>query len=189
MSLPTTEPHIRRPLNAFMLYRRDFNDRLKETGDRPFQQNLLSKTVGEQWNKEPDDVKEHYKELAMAEQEKHRRKYPGYKFKPVQKKDKKNKAAVRSPRKERKPTQYVAPPPPTPPSPERRSPADVASSSRSPPSLSFLRGVPYKHPELGKGYSDWVLSSDVEEQLPTSEMPMDEFAHPGSPPWDHMNDY
>ncbi|OJT14300.1 Mating-type M-specific polypeptide Mc [Trametes pubescens] len=107
MSTPTTEPHIPRPSNAFFLYRQHVNARLKAANPK-FHQANASKTIAVQWHQESAEVQAEYKRLADEVKEEHKRKYPDYQFKPVQKK--KKPIASRPPTKERIYSRSAAPP-------------------------------------------------------------------------------
>lgn len=100
MSTPNSEPHIPRPLNAFFIYRRDVNRKMKATSKQSHQQADISKAVAQQWQEEPPDVRMKYQHLAKEAQEEHQRMYPNYRYNPGQKKNKHKSIARRAPTKE-----------------------------------------------------------------------------------------
>jgi len=44
--------------------------------------NEVSKVIGDMWNQEAQDVKDHYQALAQQSREQHQKEYPGYKYAP-----------------------------------------------------------------------------------------------------------
>ncbi|KJA29343.1 hypothetical protein HYPSUDRAFT_110041, partial [Hypholoma sublateritium FD-334 SS-4] len=75
---------IRRPRNAFMIFRSEFKiDKAVEKDHRN-----ISKIVGSVWNSMPDPEKVVWTQRADQEKLEHMRKYPNYKFAPVVKKEK-----------------------------------------------------------------------------------------------------
>lgn len=87
-TMSTPEPHIPRPLNAFFIYRRDVNKKMKATSKQSHQQADVSKAVAAQWQEEPPEVRMEYQQLAKEAQEEHQRMYPNYRYNPGQKKNK-----------------------------------------------------------------------------------------------------
>lgn len=83
---------IKRPLNSFMLYRRD-----KQSSIPTNNHQSISRIIGEMWKRETIEEKERYAEMALRERERHAKEYPDYKFLPRKKKDKN--ANGKSPRK------------------------------------------------------------------------------------------
>ncbi|KAI8846711.1 high mobility group box domain-containing protein, partial [Chytridium lagenaria] len=74
-----------RPLNAFLLYRRDLQPHilaLRQTEDKTVNSKDASKWIADAWNREAEDVKEKYHSWARELKEEHLRKYPDFKFKP-----------------------------------------------------------------------------------------------------------
>ncbi|KAI6369159.1 hypothetical protein MCOR25_004513 [Pyricularia grisea] len=79
--LCTPAPKIRRPRNAFILYRT--HHQAKILAENPCLPNPeISKIIGFQWRDEPESVKETWKRLAEEDKRKHARLYPNYKFQP-----------------------------------------------------------------------------------------------------------
>ncbi|RIB02828.1 hypothetical protein C2G38_2124385 [Gigaspora rosea] len=77
---------ITRPQNAFILYRKDYQDEVKEEHpEANFQR--ISKIVGERWAKESDKIKNQYILLADLCGRVHSELFPDYKFKPRPKED------------------------------------------------------------------------------------------------------
>lgn len=74
---------IKRPLNSFMLYRRD-----KQSSIPTNNHQSISRIIGEMWKRETIEEKERYAEMAQRERERHAKEYPDYKFLPRKKKDK-----------------------------------------------------------------------------------------------------
>lgn len=94
ISLPLPDPptghdgHIRRPRNAFFLFRSDFkleNDRRDEQ-DRIKSQAVLSRMAGELWGTLDDKAKHIYKLRAEKEAHQHIKTYPGYRYNPLPRK-------------------------------------------------------------------------------------------------------
>ncbi|KAK0299486.1 hypothetical protein LTS00_001929 [Friedmanniomyces endolithicus] len=90
---PSTEKHIPRPRNAFILYRSAMTKQIsksakKGSGGKPRagkQQMFLSREAGNRWNAETDKVRAKFLDLAEKERIIHAKKYPGYKYRPVRK--------------------------------------------------------------------------------------------------------
>ncbi|CAG8785623.1 17442_t:CDS:1 [Racocetra fulgida] len=77
---------ITRPQNAFILYRKDFQDEIKEEyPDANFEK--ISQIVGERWAKETDKIKNQYTLLAELCGRVHNELFPNYKFKPRSKEE------------------------------------------------------------------------------------------------------
>lgn len=83
---PGGREQVKRPLNAFMLYRKD-----KQTEIPTSNHQSVSRIIGAMWKSESADVKAKYNGLAQKERERHRQLYPGYKYSPKKRinKDKK----------------------------------------------------------------------------------------------------
>nr|AET35419.1 SexM [Syzygites megalocarpus] len=76
---------IPRPKNAFMLYRQEKQKILPLSKKRVLSKDF-SKTVGEMWRNEKDDIRKYFHLLADREKIEHTKKYPEYKYNPRQKK-------------------------------------------------------------------------------------------------------
>lgn len=72
---------IPRPLNAFFLYRKAYQDRIKQI-EGISNGKWISSRAGESWKEEPIVVKERYKMLARVETQKHATAFPDYRFRP-----------------------------------------------------------------------------------------------------------
>ncbi|KAL3469054.1 hypothetical protein BJX99DRAFT_265568 [Aspergillus californicus] len=80
---------IPRPMNAFMLYRSAYADRMKAW----FAQHsprLVSVAAGISWNNETDKIKQKYVDLASLEKSNHLKAHPGYKWNPFEVKKKRS---------------------------------------------------------------------------------------------------
>ncbi|KAI0596261.1 hypothetical protein F4775DRAFT_594499 [Biscogniauxia sp. FL1348] len=73
---------IKRPMNAFMLYRKAYQNRTKALRKQHNHQ-FISQVCGVGWNMEPQDLRDHFDELAKVERENHRLAFPDYKFSPT----------------------------------------------------------------------------------------------------------
>lgn len=85
--------HIKRPENAFILFRRDMCHKInaaKAEGAKPNREADLSKTISEQWRALSEDEKMKWKSLAEQKKQEHRVAFPHYKYRP-QRKSGKNK--------------------------------------------------------------------------------------------------
>jgi hypothetical protein len=72
---------VKRPRNAFILYRSSRKDRImKQLGSRNNQN--VSKAAAETWKNETDAVKKQYHDLASQEAARHRAEHPDYKYQP-----------------------------------------------------------------------------------------------------------
>ncbi|KAI0633674.1 hypothetical protein C8Q77DRAFT_1073467 [Trametes polyzona] len=78
------EPHIPRPCNAFILYRKDKVHEIRGAGH----QVDASKQIGALWNAESEEVKRYYARLADEAKLEHQRRYPDYRYTPRTKKGK-----------------------------------------------------------------------------------------------------
>lgn len=88
---------VKRPLNSFMLYRKDHQHRFATNNHQS-----ISRAIGDMWRKETAETKNYYDKLAKAERDRHHLEHPGYKFQPKKKKDNKSQAAAaKIPRKKR----------------------------------------------------------------------------------------
>nr|ATA58167.1 MAT1-2-1 [Diplodia seriata] len=102
---PVTMPNIksrhpavsrtRRPMNPFMLYRRD--NHATVVANNPGIRNVrVSQIIGQMWQAEPAHVKDHYRNLAAAASRAHRAAYPEYRYAPRKSSDiKKRKSKVK----------------------------------------------------------------------------------------------
>ncbi|BFZ55098.1 hypothetical protein PYCC9005_002137 [Savitreella phatthalungensis] len=80
-TLPSQDdPAVKRPLNSFMLYRKDKQHHVDSNNHQS-----ISKIIGEMWRNETAEVKLFYDRLAQSERRKHQELYPGYKFQPKKK--------------------------------------------------------------------------------------------------------
>ena len=80
------EPHIKRPMNCFMLFRQERYPQIKEEG--LYKQQDISKIIGIEWKQLPEKEKSLWKKKAEILAKKHKIKYPSYKYQPKQKKGK-----------------------------------------------------------------------------------------------------
>ena len=73
-----------RPLNSFMIYRRDFQQKIKEQHPNILLSELsrISKSAAARWANEPQSVKQQYAEKAKREKELHMKMYPNYVYCP-----------------------------------------------------------------------------------------------------------
>ncbi|CAP30229.2 Protein CBG10974 [Caenorhabditis briggsae] len=84
------ENHIKKPLNAFMLFLKENRKTLiEENGYDEMSSGLMNKELGRRWQKLTDDEKQPYFELAKIEKERHKEKYPEWSAKDNLKKSKK----------------------------------------------------------------------------------------------------
>lgn len=81
MEAKRQDGYIKRPLNAFMLYRYAYIDRAR-AWCLDNQQNNLSIIIGESWAMERDEVCSAYRQYATIEKANHRIAHPEYKFRP-----------------------------------------------------------------------------------------------------------
>ncbi len=73
---------IKRPMNAFMLYRKAYQNRAKDHWKHHNHQ-IISQVCGDSWNLEPDSIRNKFNEWAKIERDNHQRAHPGYKFTPA----------------------------------------------------------------------------------------------------------
>ncbi|CRK40699.1 hypothetical protein BN1708_008291 [Verticillium longisporum] len=73
------QEHIPRPPNSWILYRQAHSRRIHEESPG-MSAGEISKEIAAMWRNESTDVKDHYKTLAAAEAQKHKERYPDYKF-------------------------------------------------------------------------------------------------------------
>jgi hypothetical protein len=72
---------IKRPMNAFMLYRKAYQNRAKEWCSQHNHQ-VVSQVCGDSWPLEPDHVRAQFTEWAKLERDNHQKAHPSYKFTP-----------------------------------------------------------------------------------------------------------
>ncbi|KAJ3770306.1 hypothetical protein FB446DRAFT_174773 [Lentinula raphanica] len=87
-SLPSSTEKIRRPRNAFFIFRCDVSAELsKETTPegRPLAAAVKSKEASKRWSKASAQTKQEYYLRAQQEKEEHAAKYPGYVYQPRRK--------------------------------------------------------------------------------------------------------
>lgn len=81
-SRPSPE-RVRRPRNAFMIFRSEFNSmRDKISRNVEHDNRHISRIVGHYWNQMSEEEKDVWRKRADQEKIEHMRKYPGYKFAP-----------------------------------------------------------------------------------------------------------
>ncbi|KAK3362853.1 hypothetical protein B0T25DRAFT_20230 [Lasiosphaeria hispida] len=73
---------VKRPMNAFMLYRKAYQQRAKELASQHNHQ-IVSRVCGSSWPLEPESVRAQFKQWADTERENHQKAHPDYKFKPA----------------------------------------------------------------------------------------------------------
>ncbi|CAG8462155.1 11385_t:CDS:1 [Acaulospora colombiana] len=73
-----------RPLNSFMIYRREYQKMIKEQNPNILLSELsrISKSAADKWANEPPNIKQIYAEKARAEKEQHMKLYPNYVYCP-----------------------------------------------------------------------------------------------------------
>ncbi|KAG9295115.1 hypothetical protein G9A89_006096 [Geosiphon pyriformis] len=73
-----------RPLNSFMIYRREYQKRIKEEHPNILLSELsrISKSAADRWANESQQIKQLYAEKAKAEKEAHMKLYPNYVYSP-----------------------------------------------------------------------------------------------------------
>ncbi|KAK3941853.1 hypothetical protein QBC46DRAFT_458016 [Diplogelasinospora grovesii] len=72
---------VKRPMNAFMLYRKAFQQRAKEWASQHNHQ-VVSRVCGLSWPLESEQLREQYKAWAEIERDNHQKAHPDYKFTP-----------------------------------------------------------------------------------------------------------
>ncbi|KAI0404917.1 hypothetical protein F4802DRAFT_615127 [Xylaria palmicola] len=101
---------VKRPMNAFMLYRKAYQNRTKEwkrlddirrkeasAGEGKPEKGhdnhqVISQVCGLSWNMEPQELRDQYDEWAKIERENHKKAFPDYKFAPAKSKVRKTAA-------------------------------------------------------------------------------------------------
>ncbi|CAK7269204.1 hypothetical protein SEPCBS119000_003449 [Sporothrix epigloea] len=72
---------VKRAMNAFMLYRKAYQDCAKKYAQKANHQ-VVSKVCGQSWALEPDSVRRQFRDWAVIERDNHRKAHPEYKFTP-----------------------------------------------------------------------------------------------------------
>jgi hypothetical protein len=72
---------VKRPMNAFMLYRKAYQQRAKEWASQHNHQ-IVSRVCGMSWPLEPEHIRQQYKSWADLERDNHQKAHPNYKFTP-----------------------------------------------------------------------------------------------------------
>lgn len=72
---------VKRPMNAFMLYRKAYQQRAKEWASQHNHQ-VVSRVCGLSWPLEPESVRQQFKAWADLERDNHQKAHPDYKFTP-----------------------------------------------------------------------------------------------------------
>ncbi|KAI1094151.1 hypothetical protein F5B19DRAFT_67255 [Rostrohypoxylon terebratum] len=83
------EGKIKRPMNAFMLYRKAYQNRTKEWKKHDNHQ-VISQVCGTSWNMESQELRDQYDSWAKIERANHKLAFPDYKFAPAKAKNKKS---------------------------------------------------------------------------------------------------
>ncbi|OCH96300.1 high mobility group box, partial [Obba rivulosa] len=77
------DEHVKKPSNAFMLYRSEkVAEIVEQYPEYKKEQARLSKVVGQIWQEEPDDVKARFIEMAREEKRVFELANPGFKYGP-----------------------------------------------------------------------------------------------------------
>ncbi|ROW11130.1 hypothetical protein VMCG_01388 [Cytospora schulzeri] len=82
---------VKRPMNAFMLYRKAYQNRTREWCTHNNHQ-VVSQVCGDSWPLEPEQIRNQFTEWARVERENHAKAHPNYKFAPQKPKAQKRKA-------------------------------------------------------------------------------------------------
>ena len=80
---------IKRPMNAFMLYRKAYQNLAKILCTQNNHQ-VVSQVCGDGWPLEPDQIREQFNDWAKVERTNHQNAHPGYKFTPAKPRKKKD---------------------------------------------------------------------------------------------------
>ncbi|ERS98023.1 hypothetical protein HMPREF1624_06196 [Sporothrix schenckii ATCC 58251] len=72
---------VKRAMNAFMLYRKAYQNRAKKWAHQSKHQ-IVSKVCAQSWFIEPDNVRQQFNKWAVIERDNHRKAHPEYKFTP-----------------------------------------------------------------------------------------------------------
>ncbi|KAL2157438.1 hypothetical protein VTH06DRAFT_6130 [Thermothelomyces fergusii] len=73
---------VKRPMNAFMLYRKAYQQRAKEWASQHNHQ-VVSRVCGLSWPLEPEHIRQQFKLWADIERDNHQKAHPNYKFTPA----------------------------------------------------------------------------------------------------------
>lgn len=73
---------VKRPMNAFMLYRKAYQQRAKEWASQHNHQ-VVSRVCGLSWPLEPEHIRQQFKAWADIERDNHQKAHPNYKFTPA----------------------------------------------------------------------------------------------------------
>ncbi|KAK4245649.1 hypothetical protein C7999DRAFT_42869 [Corynascus novoguineensis] len=73
---------VKRPMNAFMLYRKAYQQRAKEWASQHNHQ-IVSRVCGLSWPLEPEHIRQQFKSWADTERDNHQKAHPNYKFTPA----------------------------------------------------------------------------------------------------------
>lgn len=76
-----TRLRIRRPPNAWILYRTEKSQTLRKQQPK-LSNNEVSQILSQRWHSEPAEVRAHYKSLAAERKRQHRQEYPDYQYRP-----------------------------------------------------------------------------------------------------------
>ena len=76
-----TPGRVKRPMNAFMLYRKAYQQRAKEWASQHNHQ-VVSRVCGLSWPLEPEHIRQQFKAWADIERDNHQKAHPNYKFTP-----------------------------------------------------------------------------------------------------------
>ncbi|RIA99648.1 hypothetical protein C1645_850025 [Glomus cerebriforme] len=87
---PKSDGTIPRPKNSFILFRNDFNEKIKKHYFLNMKVGEFSIIVGQEWKNQPPSVLQFFQVLSLVSRQRHKTMYPNYKYKP-QKKGKKSK--------------------------------------------------------------------------------------------------
>ncbi|KAK4144645.1 uncharacterized protein C8A04DRAFT_11254 [Dichotomopilus funicola] len=77
-----TPGRVKRPMNAFMLYRKAYQQRAKEWASQHNHQ-IVSRVCGLSWPLEPEHIRQQFKTWADIERDNHQKAHPNYKFTPA----------------------------------------------------------------------------------------------------------
>ncbi|RNA08988.1 transcription factor SOX-8 [Brachionus plicatilis] len=83
-SIKSSKPHVKRPMNAFMVWSRSARKTISQNS-QPLPSNQLSKTLGDMWNRLTYEQKLPFIEEANRLKQEHSRQNPGYKYQPKRK--------------------------------------------------------------------------------------------------------
>ncbi|KAL0081246.1 Sex minus [Phycomyces blakesleeanus] len=87
---------IRRPKNAFMLYRQAVHPSILSSNST-IHNKEISRTAGKMWKNEKEEVRKYYERKADEEKLYHSKKFPGYIYKPQQRKTRRPQSTVCKP--------------------------------------------------------------------------------------------